>query len=450
MKTKRIAAVSASLGIIASMTAFVPMSVCAAYLDADQATGSLQTFDKYLVLESDAAVPNATSVFTIEPVEPAEGAAVDGAIFFKGVDGAVFKETSSVSVSPDKKTATVSFKTSDETTLDTNVGSKTVEFADNASGNEKFATIPVTVDFTGVKFAEPGIYCYKLTEETPTSAGITNVSGLDYTYYVNVVDNEGKLSVESYTLQKGTAAPVFETLTNNDVNPAVTYQKNTKKVTGVTNRYTSHSLNINKIVKGNQGSRDKYFKFTVKLTNPDEGAAGHINVDPKDIFIIDVHSSYDDVPQANAATTYTDAEMLAANKTEVHSTTGDNSYKYITYSQLSAGKVFYLHSGQNIKLLGIPDDLGYEITEEEEEYTPAVEAATTVGLDSDGTVNEAKDTISDNALTADAEVTFTNTKGGVIPTGVIVSVIGSAGIAAVGAAGVACGLFMKKKKSDEE
>ena len=450
MKTKRIAAVSASLGIIASMTAFVPMSVCAAYPEANQASGSLQTFDKYLVLESDADVPNAASVFTIEPAEPAEGAAVDGAIFFKGVEGAVFKETSGVSVSEDKKTATVSFSPSDATILDTNVGTNSVEFADGSNGNEKFATRTVTVDFSAIKFAEPGIYCYKLTEETPTSAGITNVSGLEYTYFVNVVDNEGKLVVESYTLQKGTTAPVFENITDNTVTPAVTYKHNTKKVTGVTNRYTSHNLDINKIVKGNQGSRDKYFKFTVKLTNPDEGETGHVNVNSDDIFIIDAQSSYDDAPSANAATAYTDAQMLTANKTEVHSTTGANAYKYVTYSQLAEGKVFYIHNGQNIKLLGIPDGLGYEITEVEEEYTPAVEAADTEGLDSNGTPDESNNTISDSALTADAEVTFTNTKGGVIPTGVIVSVMGSAGIAAVGAAGIACGLLMKKKRSDEE
>lgn len=71
-------------------------------------------------------------------------------------------------------------------------------------------------------------------------------------------------------------------------------------------------------------------------------------------------------------------------------------------------------------------------------------------MDADGVVADTKNKITDTALTANAEVTFTNTKGGVIPTGVIVSVAGSAGIVAVGVAGVACGLFMKKKKSDEE
>lgn len=363
-------------------------------------------------------------------------------LFFGASEGVVPSEN--------RKSATVSFNTNNETILDINKEDKSVEL-DGESNNEKFATVPVTVDFSAVKFPEPGIYCYELSETIPEGVSVVNVSGTKCIYYVNVIDTDGKLSVESYTLQNGTEAPDFETLTDNDVEPPVDYEHNKKKIDGVTNRYKSYSIEFNKVVQGNQGSRDKYFKFTVKLTNPAVGEEGHVNVSNDNIFVIDTENSeYDLAPEKNLVTKYSAEEMLKANSTDIHSTTGEGAYKYVTYSELAAGKDFYLHSGQNIDILGIPEGLGYEITEVEEDYTPAVGAKSGEGMDADGVVADTKNKITDTALTANAEVTFTNTKGGVIPTGVIVSVAGSAGIVAVGVAGVACGLFMKKKKSDEE
>ena len=450
MKTKRFAAVVASLGIIASMAAIVPMSAGAAYPVADQATGGSVKFNKYLVIPTGTAVPNVSTVFTITPVDPPVATVQDTILTFKGVEGVVFGVSEGVVPSANRKSATVSFNTNNETILDINKEDKSVEL-DGESNNEKFATVPVTVDFSAVKFPEPGIYCYELSETIPEGVSVVNVSGTKCIYYVNVIDTDGKLSVESYTLQNGTEAPDFETLTDNDVEPPVDYEHNKKKIDGVTNRYKSYSIEFNKVVQGNQGSRDKYFKFTVKLTNPAVGEEGHVNVSNDDIFVIDTENSeYDLAPENNLVTKYSAEEMLKANSTDIHSTTGEGAYKYVTYSELAAGKDFYLHSGQNIDILGIPEGLGYEITEVEEDYTPAVGAKSGEGMDADGVVADTKNKITDTALTANAEVTFTNTKGGVIPTGVIVSVAGSAGIVAVGAAGVACGLFMKKKKSDEE
>ena len=370
MKTKRFAAVVASLGIIASMAAIVPMSAGAAYPVADQATGGSVKFNKYLVIPTGTAVPNVSTVFTITPVDPPVATVQDTILTFKGVEGVVFGASEGVVPSENRKSATVSFNTNNETILDINKEDKSVEL-DGESNNEKFATVPVTVDFSAVKFPEPGIYCYELSETIPEGVSVVNVSGTKCIYYVNVIDTDGKLSVESYTLQNGTEAPDFETLTDNDVEPPVDYEHNKKKIDGVTNRYKSYSIEFNKVVQGNQGSRDKYFKFTVKLTNPAVGEEGHVNVSNDNIFVIDTENSeYDLAPEKNLVTKYSAEEMLKANSTDIHSTTGEGAYKYVTYSELAAGKDFYLHSGQNIDILGIPEGLGYEITEVEEDYTP--------------------------------------------------------------------------------
>ena len=65
MKAKRFAAAVASLGLVASAGA-IPLTAGAAnYPDEKQASGGTTTFDKYLVMDKDAEVPNVTSVFSI-------------------------------------------------------------------------------------------------------------------------------------------------------------------------------------------------------------------------------------------------------------------------------------------------------------------------------------------------------------------------------------------------
>jgi hypothetical protein len=446
MKMKKFAAAAA--GLMLALSAAGAVCAVADYEAEKQAVGGKPTFEKYLVMDSTAAVPNASFVFTVAPAaKPVDS--VGDITLFDGIAGAKFAEGEGVTVGKDGK-ATVTFSPADETTQDVNAGTRTVMFADTENNNEKFAVKTITLDFSEVHFPNPGIYCYQITEEAPTSAGITNVSGTEYLYYVTVTDTNGTLSVDSYILQQGTSAPEIENVGETN-DPEDAGKKNSKKSTGITNRYTTHSLDFNKLVDGNQGSRDKYFKFTLKLTDPAEGEAGHINVNDDDRYIIDAaNSDFDPAPEGNIATVYTAENMTAANSVDIHTDT-DADYQYLTYSELAAGKTFYLHSNQNIKILGIPEGLGYEITEDEENYTPSVTVHTDDGLDSDGTVDEANNKVTDAALTADAEITFTNVRNGVIPTGILSTTATSAGIVAGGLAGIISSvLYLKKKRSEDQ
>ena len=91
------------------------------------------------------------------------------------------------------------------------------------------------------------------------------------------------------------------------------------------------------------------------------------------------------------------------------------------------------------------------MTEAEEDYTPSVNA--TEANTGDVAVNENNNGITDQdtGIKGDTNATFINTRNGNIPTGVISTAAGSAGIAAVGLVGVIFGVIcVKKKKSEEE
>ena len=66
MKNKRIAAIVASLGLAAMTYTAVPMSTNAAE-DYTPVSGETYTFEKYLVMENDANVPNVSFDFTVTP-----------------------------------------------------------------------------------------------------------------------------------------------------------------------------------------------------------------------------------------------------------------------------------------------------------------------------------------------------------------------------------------------
>lgn len=477
MKMRKIAAAVASMAMIATMAMAVPMSAGAVnYKPEDQATGGTTEIDKYLVLDKDAKVPNVTSKFSIAAGE-ALTETVNGVACYAGITSPeapklVADADQDVTVGADGK-ATITFDSSDATTPEKNANTKTVVFkttlADGADkdNDEKFATKTLTISFEGIKFPEPGLYRYIITEEVPTDGGISIPTGHvnQYTLFVTVEDTNGKLVVanKKYVLQEGTAAPTLSDkpiLDDNGEDTGTTEKVNANKKTGFTNWYTSHNLMFNKLVAGNQGSRDKYFKFTVKLSNP-TGTDALTMTDARKNDQFKVVGKFDMVPDVNAATKdeyktaasgSTDNPMKIANSNELTQVTdGTETYSVITYEQLLNGKDFYLHSGQNIEIYGIPEGLSYEVSEVKEDYTPAVEIHSGTGLDSEATASDDKTKVTDTKLTDTARLTFTNTKGGTIPTGVLMTVAGSAGIAVIGIAGIIAGsYYLRKKKSEED
>lgn len=446
MRNKKFAASVAALAIITSFASVIPMSA-SAYTAIN---GGEVSFDKYLVMKNEATVPNVSFGLTVEPISDTEVKAATPTTLavMKGPNGIAFKTgvtdvtvTAATATAP--ASATVAFKSTDITDLEANKGSKSIDFHTTSTTDEKFAEKTVTLDLSNISFSEPGVYRYKITETASTGvAGVTNdtvsVRYLDV-YVKNVTtttDTDAEatttdtLAIQGYFIHKDNDAPV--------TGSAVSINKST----GFSNYYATNDLEFRKVVTGNQGSKDKYFKINVKLTNPD-----NLTISDSDTFLLS--GTWTKTPTQNAATTYTADVMTAANNKDS-----------LTYADLKGteGYSFYIHDGELIELHGIPSGLGYTISETEEDYTPSVTMNSSGDVKTDDKTGDGtdidtsgKNTVTDTFLKSDAGVIFTNDRAGNIPTGLLSTVAGSAGLVALGLAGIVGGAFyIKKKKSEEE
>ena len=424
MKKKRFLTTLAAAALAASMLSALPASA-ANYDSTKWATGGTTTIKKYLVLDKKANVPNVTFSYTIAAGAEAKYEGKDTIAAYAGV----------VPTDPDDAiTASTTF-TSASTTTDST--------GDEGIANDttkKYATGEFTLDFQKVQFKEPGVYRYVLTETGAGTtdnlgAGISHVGNYQKTLDVYVTDDDGTLAVDKYILYNSIidAAPAISN--NAKLDPKVDRRSttNTAKTDGFVNEYSSQSLSFAKRVTGNQGSKDKYFKFTVTIENA-SGATLNINGDK---------SNFKKNTTANSATVYTTTVMDAANT--VDQSTADGQQLVIASD--SASYDFYLQDGQYITLDGLPKGASYEVSEEAEEYTSTVTDAN----DNKFTYNSIvfKDSNEGTIGAVDVATGYTNNKDGTIPTGVILSI---AGPAVVGLAVIGGLIFMiiKRKKEDSE
>ncbi|MBR4345942.1 MAG: hypothetical protein IKP75_03260 [Oscillospiraceae bacterium] len=366
-----------------------------------------------------------------------------------------------------------------------------------------YAEKEVQLDFSGCLFTEPGVYRYILTE-TGTNTGVTNdTTGVvggnptrtidvyvqDATYYTRTGDAEPytytinpKLAITGYVMYVGTVntAPLKEGSDESDESDEVTLEDGTTSVTpngaevasttksvGFKNTYKTNKLKITKTVTGNQGSRDQYFKFTLKSNTADndkisDNAVFYVSKDTADTSISNNLSAVNSATNA----TYTVA-IINEKNTFTTPATGMDTTKILgtfTGSQLKAGVDFYLQHDQYITVTGLPTGIGYTVTEVGEdykvEYTAAAgtdkitadvlntETSTYTGTDITATNQTGEVSATDSLLRADAQVDFTNTKEGVIPTGVILSVAAPVIIGIIAAAGIIAIFMRKRRKAD--
>ena len=342
------------------------------------------TFDKYLVMETTTQVPNATFKFTLSSV------AADATL---GTTAGILEGVKYNNATSAANQVTCSFDT-DSTTYTTVQGTDGLTLTDGW----KYAKDSMTLDFSGVAFTEPGIYAYKLTEDV-SGTGSAAIGGTERYLYVYVEDAttvDATLGeINKLDIKKCILTTVSDSLA-----------ADIAKSKGFTNQYPACTLTFGKEVTGNQGSRDKFFKFTVKVT----GAT----ISDNDLFNVDKTYAVAE-PTGNSATTYTSDAMKAANNVNT-----------LTGAQLKAGYDFYLQDGNYITIVGIPENYNYEVTEAAEDYTgTATITAANSSLDWDSTVDGADalaDAASGSNISADIHTGFTNDKTGTIPTGVLMSV----------------------------
>lgn len=368
-------ALAATLLLLVSLLA---MSVSAV-------NGGTTTFNKYLILNENAHVPDAEFTFTITagtavPASPETG--------MPAIYAGIGAPTVSVAAFSPDDTATTEVENS-EVTLET---------------GEAYAKKLVTVDFSSVGFTAPGIYRYTITENDPTSQSGVAIKGnstrtLDvYVEYTD--DNATTLAVTHYVLQDGTANPNTAT-----------------KSKGFTNTYTTYDLTLTKDVTGNQGNRDKYFRFEVTIANAVAGTKYTVTV-PSGL-------TQNDLEGADQLTDINKGELVATGGTVT--------------------AVYYLKDGQSITIQGLTPATTYAITE----ASYAADGYTTkYQIDSNGeqTANSFDaQTMGETSHT----VTFTNSKSGTVPTGILLETAPYLILGAVVVAGLVV-LFATRRRRTRE
>ena len=402
----RLWALAATLLLLISLLA-LPVSAANTNVEA---TGGEFTFKKYLVMDENANVPNVSFSFSIAPGEAVD-ATGSGQAIYAGND-------SHVTGSPSFKSAanSVTFSPTDKT-WDSKQNDDTVTL----ESNQKYAKKTLTLDFKGVSFSAPGIYRWVITE----SRAEPKPSGIDYdNSYERTLDvfvkysdtNENQLEVSDYILYNSK-----KTDGNSDAG---------SKDDGFTNTYTTYDLTLEKNVTGNQGDRDKYFAFSVKITGAVEGT----------VYTVDL-SDAESTPNVDGTPHTNDATLIA--------TSG------------SVNATYYLKHGQSIVIQGLTADTYYNI-EESNYSTDGYSTAYSVEVGGDKVVQSTTSNSTgdrkmsidatepeETATTGDHTVTFTNSKSGTVPTGILLETAPYLILGAVVVAGLVV-LFATRRRRTRE
>lgn len=462
MNRKRLAAGVASLAMTASLALALPMGASAAGTNYDTVKGEGTSFDKYLVMNEGSNVPNVSFEYTVSAGAARTFDADEKTIeVYAGPtpEKIAFSGTGISDTTTTDQKFEISFAQGDDTVLCANKG--TSDYVKSLESGEKYAKKTATLSFENVEFDEPGIYRYVITETQGTAQGITYDADSTRILDVYVEDvtpttgeNAGKktLKVNNYILHATDSTITIDETTygsDGEVISGKTTQNpgdetSDYKSQGFTNEYSSYDLTFSKTVTGNQGSKDKYFAFTLNIEN---AAAGTVYT-----------VSYEDDSNDNTTDGNADVSISAnPNKaTTCISSDVTQPAELTVGSDGTVSQVFYLQHGQKIAVRGLAKGTKYTITENPEGYSPSATAngedkktGDAVAEGTDITLNS-DNAISDDFIQGDAVIDFTNNRHGLIPTGVLLSVAAPAivGMAVLG--GIVYLLFKNKRRKNEE
>lgn len=369
-------------------------------LEASTADGATSvTASKTLTMNIKAVPADVTFTFTLSSATEDDGTnATKGTSNYTVYPGDLEGVTLAADASAGYA-AHVTNPTANQVSVKFNAGDTFTEATDTKSLTKSF-----NIDFSGVEFEEPGVYRYKLTEEEAPN-GYSVVRDSVTTYYIDVY-----VEYLTDTATDLTIGGIVMVATNHSDVGAGTSDGVTKATTAVfENEKDTYDLTVTKLVSGNQGSRNKPFTFTVKVDGIQNGTYS---------YTVDGGKTYKSATADGGK--FTIEEDLKHNQTMV-------------FKDLPKGAKI------SVEETSYATD-GYTTT------WAATEADTT---DTDNTAsgnsNGSLYTDTNSGMTGDTVVTFTNTKSGTIPTGVLLTIAPFAALMVVGLAGVV--LVLKKKKN---
>lgn len=419
MKKKTIAKTGATMLTMAMLlngtTVFAAGTGYGATIEGTKTT----TFDKFLVMDSQANVPNATFTYTVTA-----GAAKTYDVAGKKFQVLAGVDADKITMAGVGGTAaaanTIVFSQGDGSdTHDTTKDSYVKELV----AGKKYAMKTATLDLSAVQFTEPGVYRYIITE-SGTNQAITNDADLTRVLDVYVNDasttTEKKLTIAGYVLHSNENDEP-DVAAGEDFGSTGAYVAT--KSQGFTNSYDTSDLTLRKQVTGNQASHDKYFEFTLNIQDARPNTKYNV-----------------DISGAEATSGTNDATIRAnASQTNVTSITTDEDGK--------ATAKFYLQHGQQVTVQGIAKDTKYAVTENTEDYKSTANTKDTPVVDTKADTEAAP--VDGTIASKDLTTGYLNTRDGVIPTGVIMTVAPFAAVTLLGAVGMVT-IKMRKKEDDEE
>lgn len=294
--------------------------------------------------------------------------------------------TANTSVMPANTTiGTVSFTTAD------GIGVKTMP-----------KTFNISLD--GLKFTEPGIYYWEISK-TPTGSASTSVTNNHDTLYLIARIND----------VSGVLTPTFS------INTDLTTSSKRDEIID-TYPANNHSLTLQKLVTGNQGSKDQYFKFDVKITNLDAMIGSSLIVDTVD-------------GPGTPATTLYDEPVNYVNPVSI-SVVNDGSGHGV------ANATFWLKHGEDIVIESILDTAKYTINEAQDASDPKYKYEVTHTINGGASITN--ENTGEQGIGTGANVIYTNTKSSTVPTGLVLQV--AAPLAGIMLAGALLTVIVLSKK----
>ncbi|MBQ1453836.1 MAG: hypothetical protein IIZ23_07695 [Ruminococcus sp.] len=262
------------------------------------------------------------------------------------------------------------------------------------TAGKKYAQKQVTVTFPANSFTKPGVYRYVINETDGGKPGVTYDTTSRYLDVFVVANANNELSVDSYVLRNSATTIGTDGAYTSD--PDV-------KSSGYTNNVTQYDFQFSKAITGNQGDKNKLFTFTLNITNAIPG-------------------------------TYpVETTGVSSN---VSSITIGSDGTYTGNIDLTDGSI--------VRIINLNKDAVCTVSEDAEDYTP------TYVIDSGSSVsgnNSGQITLAD----ADHSVAFTNTRNGIIPTGVLLTIAPFAiGLLLFGALAIFFVARRKRRVEDEE
>lgn len=191
--------------------------------------------------------PNITYTYTIAPETPAAGAKVSGVDVVAGPTGGATLASSSVAF--------------------------TSAAVDNVTSTGKEITQNLTVNIDLTKFSQVGIYRYKLSDTTATSAlftaGITRKDNYNKDRYLDVYIKNGTsgVAVAGYALSQENSATAGDKDGGFTKEYETTTDAGTGTVTENTDVYRTYNVKLEKQVTGDMGDKTHGFPFAVTVNN---------------------------------------------------------------------------------------------------------------------------------------------------------------------------------------